>query len=53
MRILLLILTVALLPIPAFSASHYSHRSDYAGQESREIKSLSEDDIEELRNGTG
>lgn len=29
------------------------HRSEYAGQEKRVIKSLSEDDIESLRNGRG
>lgn len=53
MRMLLLILTVLLLPNSAFAASHDSHRSEYAGQENREIKSLSEDDIEELRHGGG
>ena len=53
MRMLLLILTVALLPISAFAASHDTNRSEYAGQENREIKSLSEDDIEELRHGRG
>ena len=53
MRILLLIVTVVLLPFSSNSASHDSHISEYAGQENREIKSLSEDDIEELRNGGG
>jgi Spy/CpxP family protein refolding chaperone len=53
MRILLLLLTVMLLPLSANAASHDSHRSEYAGEEHREIKSLSESDIEELRNGAG
>lgn len=42
MRILLLMATVMLLPLSANAASHYSHRSEYAGEEHREIKSLSE-----------
>ena len=53
MRMLLLIFTVVLLPISAFAASHDTHRSEYAGQQNREIKSLSESDIEELRHGGG
>ena len=53
MRMLLLIFTAVLLPFCAFAASHDSHRSEYAGQEHREIKSLSESDIEELRDGRG
>jgi Spy/CpxP family protein refolding chaperone len=53
MRIILLIFTVVLLPVSSFAASHDSNRSEYAGEENREIKSLSEDDIEELRNGRG
>ena len=53
MRILLLTVAAMLLPLSSFGASHDSHRSEYAGQENREIKSLSESDIEELRNGSG
>ena len=53
MRMLLLIFTAVLLPFCAFATSHDSHRSEYAGQEHREIKSLSESDIEELRDGRG
>lgn len=33
--------------------AQHSHKSDYAGQETREIKSLSSDDIAELRRGGG
>lgn len=32
---------------------HQSHHSHYAGQHKRAIKSLSEDDIQQLRNGRG
>ncbi|NNK57542.1 MAG: hypothetical protein HKP44_09545 [Desulfofustis sp.] len=53
MRILLLLVTVLLLPLSANAASHDSHRSEYAGEEHREIKSLSEADIDELRDGGG
>jgi hypothetical protein len=42
-----------LLPLSAHAASDDSHRSEYAGEEHREIKSLSESDIEELRKGAG
>lgn len=42
MRILLLMATVMLLPLSANAASHNSHKSEYAGEEHREIKSLSE-----------
>ena len=37
----------------AFSAADHSHKSKYAGEEKREIKSLSATDIEELQNGKG
>ncbi len=42
-----------LIPLCAHSASEDSHKSEYVGQEKREIKSLSESDIEELENGKG
>ena len=53
MRIVLLLVTVMLLPLSANAASDDSHRSEYAGEEHREIKSLSESDIAELRKGAG
>src|SRR5210317_2643476 len=53
MRFIYLILISTLLPISAFSSSDDSFKSSYAGQEDREIKSLSESDIEELKNGRG
>lgn len=53
MRILYIILIFALIPVSSFSASKPSYKSKYVGQEKREIKSLSEFDIEELKNGGG
>jgi hypothetical protein len=53
MKILYVVLIITLIPFCAFSASKHSHKSKYVGQETREIKSLSETDIEELRNGRG
>ena len=50
---LLGVLLFFLIPFCAYSASKHSHKSKYVGQEKREIKSLSESDIEELENGKG
>jgi hypothetical protein len=47
------VLLFFLIPFCAYSASEHSHKSKYVGQEKREIKSLSESDIEELENGKG
>jgi Spy/CpxP family protein refolding chaperone len=47
------VLLVFLIPLCAYSASEHSYKSKYVGQEKREIKSLSESDIEELENGKG
>jgi len=52
-NILLGVLLVFLIPLCTCSASENSHKSKYIGQEKREIKSLSESDIEELENGNG
>ena len=41
------------LPTFAFAQHHGSAPSDYAGQETRLIKSLSEDDLEEIARGGG
>lgn len=48
-------LTVALLPLAAAAQDHVHDKSasPYAGFETRAIKSLSEQDIEELRRGAG
>ncbi len=48
-----IILLLLLIPLSAFAVSGHSYKSEYAGQETREIKSLSENDIDELRNGKG
>lgn len=53
MRFIYLILVFTLLPVSVFSSSGTSFESSYVGQEKREIKSLSESDIEELKNGKG
>ena len=47
------ILVLILIATCAFSAADHSHKSKYAGEEKREIKSLSATDIEELQNGKG
>ena len=46
-------LILLLMPLSTLSAEDHSPKSKYVGQEKREIKSLSEADIEELRNGKG
>lgn len=53
MRFIYLILVFNLLPVSVYSSSGGSFKSSYVGQEKREIKSLSESDIEELKNGKG
>ncbi len=47
------VLVLILIATFAFSAADDSHKSKYAGEEKREIKSLSETDIKELKNGKG
>jgi len=48
-----LFMVLLLIPLPSFSAESHSHFSRYAGEEKREIKTLSASDIEELSNGRG
>jgi hypothetical protein len=52
-RAFTLFMILIFMPLSAFSAEEHSHKSKYAGQEKREIKSLSEEDIRELKNGSG
>ena len=54
-KVTIMLVAIVLMPLSAFSVSGHSHQhqSKYVGQEMREIKSLSETDIEELRNGKG
>ncbi len=49
----ILFLILMLIPLSAFSAEEHSYKSKYVGEEKRAIKSLSETDIEELKNGKG
>ena len=49
----IIFLILILIPMSTFSGAEPSYKSKYAGEEKREIKSLSESDIEELRNGKG
>jgi hypothetical protein len=53
MRIIFAFMIITLIPYSSFSDSNHSHKSKYVGQEKRKIKSLSESDIEELKNGSG
>jgi hypothetical protein len=46
-------LVLVLLTSPAMAQRADAHRSDYAGMESRQIKTLSAQDIVELRSGHG
>lgn len=50
-----LVLMIAVFPLAAFAQDHGhgGNSAPYAGFEAREIKSLSEQDIEELRRGRG
>ena len=50
---ILVLLTIYFLLFFSIAASSDSYKSKYAGQELREIKSLSEADIKELKNGKG
>jgi hypothetical protein len=52
-KVTILFLILILTPLSKFSASDHSLKSKYVGQEKRAIKSLSETDIEELKNGKG
>lgn len=52
-KIVILSLIFLLMPLSSFSVEEPSYKSKYAGEEKREIKTLSENDIEELKNGEG
>ncbi|WP_248446374.1 hypothetical protein [Sinorhizobium meliloti] len=53
MKILFLTLIAVILPLPAAAEEEHVHHSPYAGQELREIKSLSAADLAELESGGG
>jgi hypothetical protein len=50
---ILFLILMLLMPLSTVSAAEHAYKSKYAGEEKREIKSLSETDIEELKNGKG
>ena len=52
MLIRILVTFTLLAPLGAFAQSH-EHSTPYAGQQTREIKSLSDEDIAQLRTGAG
>jgi hypothetical protein len=52
-KVTMLFFILILITLPTLSAADNSYKSKYAGEEKREIKSLSETDIEELKNGKG
>lgn len=52
-KVTTLFLILILTPLSTLSATDHSYKSKYAGEEKREIKSLSDSDIEELKNGKG
>ena len=52
-KITIIILIAILLQLVSFSCAHDTHKSKYAGEEKRAIKSLSAADIEELQKGGG
>jgi Spy/CpxP family protein refolding chaperone len=53
MKIPLLALLAVILPMPAAADGEHVHHSPYAGEELREIKSLSAEDVAELERGGG
>lgn len=53
MKFQLLALLAVLLPLPTAAEGEHVHHSPYAGQELREIKTLSSEDIAELKRGGG
>ncbi len=52
-KVTIQVLILILIPTFVFSAADHSHKSKYAGEEKRKIKSLSATDIVELQNGKG
>lgn len=53
MKSLIVALLTVVLPFPALAQGEHMHSSPYAGQQLREIKSLSAEDIAELEEGGG
>lgn len=53
MKSLIVALLTVVLPLPALAQGQHTHSSPYAGQQLREIKSLSAEDVAELEEGGG
>ncbi|WEX86678.1 hypothetical protein PZN02_002993 [Sinorhizobium garamanticum] len=53
MKSLILAFLAVALPLPAAAEGEHAHMSPYAGEQQREIKSLSAEDIAELKAGGG
>ncbi|WP_455271696.1 hypothetical protein [Rhizobium herbae] len=53
MKSLIVTLLTLVLSLPALAQENHTHSSPYAGQQLREIKSLSAEDIAELEKGGG
>jgi hypothetical protein len=53
MKSLIVALLTVLLPFPALAQGEHTHSSPYVGQQLREIKSLTPEDITELEEGGG
>ena len=52
-KIIIFSFILILMPLSSFSVEEPSYKSKYVGEEKRAIKTLSENDIEELKNGEG
>lgn len=52
-KLLLTVICVSMLTHSVFAAENHNHKSPYAGQQSRVIKTLSADDIKQLSEGQG
>ena len=53
MKSLIIAVLAVVLPLPALAQEEHTHSSPYAGQQLRETKSLSVEDIAELEKGGG
>ena len=52
-NVLIVLIVLMLASVVQMAYGQHTHKSEYAGQETRLIKSLSEDDIAELKRGGG
>lgn len=52
-KYIMTLICVCIISANVFAADNHQHRSQYAGQQTRTIKSLSDDDIKQLSEGRG